>query len=404
MTPWAASSAMLDRIEADDGLADRRAFPAPRRPATTAASSSTAVGEEFDALDRLDSVINADVLDAWFPPSPRRSPPSQQHLPRLLRTSPPTGCEGLVRTIARARGVEPDCILPGAGSSDLIFLALAALADAAVPGADPRSDLRRIPACAGARDRLPGGSVGPPSRARNTGSTRAVSTRRLAGGYDLVVLVNPNSPTGQHVPREELERVLRRVAAGHPHLGGRNLRGIRRAGPIAGAIRRPLGERHRLQVHVEDLRAERGAGGLPVRQPASARIAAGHHAALGGEPAGPGGGGEGAARIRITTPRDTRRPTPCARQLIALACSRSAGRSSPSVTNFLLCHLPGRRPGCGDRRRPLSGARALSARRRRDGNPTRGPHPPHRGQGRRDQPPDGAGAQEVLDVAALGTR
>jgi histidinol-phosphate/aromatic aminotransferase/cobyric acid decarboxylase-like protein len=30
----------------------------------------------------------------------------------------------------------------------------------------------------------------------------------LADGYDLVVLVNPNSPTGQHVPRVELERVL----------------------------------------------------------------------------------------------------------------------------------------------------------------------------------------------------
>ena len=29
--------------------------------------------------------------------------------------------------------------------------------------------------------------------------------------YDLVVLVNPNSPTGQHLPREVLESVLRRA-------------------------------------------------------------------------------------------------------------------------------------------------------------------------------------------------
>ena len=47
----------------------------------------------------------------------------QEHLPWLLRTSPPTNCDGLVRTIARVRGVQPDCVLPGSGSSDLIFLA-----------------------------------------------------------------------------------------------------------------------------------------------------------------------------------------------------------------------------------------------------------------------------------------
>ena len=31
--------------------------------------------------------------------------------------------------------------------------------------------------------------------------------------HDLIVLVNPNSPTGRHVPRVELESVLRRVPA-----------------------------------------------------------------------------------------------------------------------------------------------------------------------------------------------
>ena len=33
----------------------------------------------------------------------------------------------------------------------------------------------------------------------------------LERDYDLVVLVNPNSPTGQHLPREVLESVLRRA-------------------------------------------------------------------------------------------------------------------------------------------------------------------------------------------------
>jgi len=83
-----------------------------------------AVGEEFDALERLSTVISADVLDAWFPPAPSVVEAIQHHLPLLLRTSPPTSCAGLVRAIARARGVEPANILAGGGSSDLIFLAL----------------------------------------------------------------------------------------------------------------------------------------------------------------------------------------------------------------------------------------------------------------------------------------
>src|SRR5207344_1800686 len=66
---------------------------------------------------------NADVLDAWFPPAPGVTDTLQAHLPWLLRTSPPTDCAGLVGAVATARGVAPENILPGAGSSDLIFRA-----------------------------------------------------------------------------------------------------------------------------------------------------------------------------------------------------------------------------------------------------------------------------------------
>ena len=48
----------------------------------------------------------------------------REHLPWLLRTSPPTACGGFIETIAEARGVPPANVLPGAGSSDLIFRAL----------------------------------------------------------------------------------------------------------------------------------------------------------------------------------------------------------------------------------------------------------------------------------------
>src|SRR5689334_22331396 len=84
----------------------------------------SAIGENFENLDRSRSVIAADVLDAWFPPAPAVTEALKEHLPWLLLTSPPTHCAGLVETIAEVRGVEPASVLPGAGSSDLIFRAL----------------------------------------------------------------------------------------------------------------------------------------------------------------------------------------------------------------------------------------------------------------------------------------
>jgi histidinol-phosphate/aromatic aminotransferase/cobyric acid decarboxylase-like protein/N-acyl-L-homoserine lactone synthetase len=169
-----------------------------------------AVGDEFQTLERLDSVINADVLDAWFPPSPRAVAAIEQHLPQILRTSPPTGCEGLIRTIARVRGVRPECILPGAGSSDLIFMALRHWLTAAsrVLILDPSYGeyahvLEHVVGCRVERLPLP--------RAEQYRLDPGRLELSLAGEYDLVVVVNPNSPTGQHVPREELEEVLRKA-------------------------------------------------------------------------------------------------------------------------------------------------------------------------------------------------
>ena len=83
-----------------------------------------AIGERFETLDRRQQIISADVLDAWFPPTPRVLAALTEHLAWLLQTSPPTNCAGLIDVIAEARGVDRRQVLPGAGSSDLIFLAL----------------------------------------------------------------------------------------------------------------------------------------------------------------------------------------------------------------------------------------------------------------------------------------
>ena len=80
-----------------------------------------AVGEGFDNLGRHEGIVNADVLDAWFPPSPSVIAALTDHLPWLVRTSPPTHADGLIAAICKEFGLRDENICVCAGSSDLIF-------------------------------------------------------------------------------------------------------------------------------------------------------------------------------------------------------------------------------------------------------------------------------------------
>jgi histidinol-phosphate/aromatic aminotransferase/cobyric acid decarboxylase-like protein/GNAT superfamily N-acetyltransferase len=200
-------SPVLARLEAR--TAWRLPFPF-RQPASCFHGGAffAAIGEKFDALERRHDIINADVLDAWFPPAPGVTETLTEHLPWLLRTSPPTDCAGLIETIAAARGVSPENILPGAGSSDLIFRAFRhwLTPDSRVLILDPTYGeyahvLEKVIGCT--VDRLP------LDRASGFEVNLAKLEAALTLDYDLVALVNPNSPTGRHVPRGKLEAVLR---------------------------------------------------------------------------------------------------------------------------------------------------------------------------------------------------
>jgi histidinol-phosphate/aromatic aminotransferase/cobyric acid decarboxylase-like protein/GNAT superfamily N-acetyltransferase len=171
-----------------------------------------AIGPEFDRLERSRDIINADVLDAWYPPSPKVLATLREYLPWLLRTSPPDDCRGMVKTVARLRGVPPDCILPGAGSSDLIYLALRQWFK---PGSRALILDPTYGEYAHVLENVIGGRVDRLLLARDDGYRLDLAQleAHFEAAYDLIVLINPNSPTGCHVPRRQLELVLRRAPA-----------------------------------------------------------------------------------------------------------------------------------------------------------------------------------------------
>lgn len=169
-----------------------------------------AIGEDLQTLDNAIQIINADVLDAWFPPSPNVLKAIHESLSFLIQTSPPTYAEGLVKVIAEARGIKEQNILPGAGSSDLIFLSLMSLLNkkSKVLIIDPCYGeyihvLENVVQCRITRFNL----------CREEGFVINTTSllREIHNGYDMVILVNPNSPTGVHTPKKDMEEMLLQI-------------------------------------------------------------------------------------------------------------------------------------------------------------------------------------------------
>jgi histidinol-phosphate/aromatic aminotransferase/cobyric acid decarboxylase-like protein len=116
----------------------------------------------------------------------------------------------MVDAIADARDVPVESILPGAGSSDLIYLAFR-------EWLHPHSKTLILDPTYGEYAHVLEHVVGcrvdrfPLHRADDY----VVQMHRLAEfskrDYDLIVLVNPNSPTGATIPRDELEGLLREI-------------------------------------------------------------------------------------------------------------------------------------------------------------------------------------------------
>lgn len=169
-----------------------------------------AIGEDLQTLKKAKQIINADVLDAWFPPSPNVLKTLHENLSWLIQTSPPTHAEGLVKVIAEVRGIKEQYILTGAGSSDLIFLSLRSLLN-------KKSRVLIIDPCYGeyihVLEHVIQCSVTRFNLCREEGFIidTTLLLREINKGYDMVVIVNPNSPTGVHVPKNEMEEMLSQI-------------------------------------------------------------------------------------------------------------------------------------------------------------------------------------------------
>ncbi|GAB4137140.1 MAG: threonine-phosphate decarboxylase CobD [Planctomycetota bacterium] len=169
-------------------------------------ASFAAIGMDFADLDRRRFIVDADVLDAWYEPAPAVLDEVRRHLPWLLKTSPPTHGEGLRRRIAARHGLDPAQVLVGGGTSSLMYLALPRLVrrGSRVALLDPMyGEYRHIV------ERVLGASVATCDllEARRF----LISPEAVAGaarGCDLLILVNPNSPTGTFLDRDGLRCLL----------------------------------------------------------------------------------------------------------------------------------------------------------------------------------------------------
>ncbi|MBM9466007.1 pyridoxal phosphate-dependent aminotransferase [Nakamurella leprariae] len=206
-----AHAQMVGIPEFDDGASDAATDPSRTDDSCLHGGAFFgAIGEDFADLDRRREVINADVLDAWFPPAPGVVTALTDHLPWLLSTSPPTDGRGLVDAIAAVRGLDPAAVLVGAGSSALIYLAfgrwLSPSSRVLLPDPTYGEYAHVLEHVIGCRvDRFP----------LHRGDGYRLDPHRLvaaAADHDLLVLVNPNSPTGQYVPGDELADALGRLA------------------------------------------------------------------------------------------------------------------------------------------------------------------------------------------------
>ena len=167
------------------------------------------VGEDFRALNRFPEIVPADVLDAWFPPAPSVVKSLQDHTEFVSRCSPPAYADGVLDAISRARGIQREHLVLGAGSSSLIFLGLR-------QWIMPRSRVLVLDPMYGEYAHVLENVIGCKIDCLTLRSPRyEIDLNELvtrSANYDWIFLVNPNSPTGQYATACNLAQAIRMLS------------------------------------------------------------------------------------------------------------------------------------------------------------------------------------------------
>ena len=193
-------------------LLSPRPLEGPSAPCYHGGSSWTASGFDFAKRDAL---VVADVLDAPSRRRPRSAPRSPRRSVASPRESPPTHAEPLVAAIAAARGVPPT-----SSSSPLDHRRCSSRCcrDCSPRARACSSSIRATSTSTSSRTSSAARSSTSQSTRATSPSTSPPSERAVRGGrYDMICLVNPNSPTGQHAALDGRRRRQGRIcAAGKP--------------------------------------------------------------------------------------------------------------------------------------------------------------------------------------------
>jgi histidinol-phosphate/aromatic aminotransferase/cobyric acid decarboxylase-like protein/ribosomal protein S18 acetylase RimI-like enzyme len=167
--------------------------------------------QHLGAQQKNHTTIISDVLDAWFPPCPGAILKVQDHLQELMRISPHAQAQGVLKALADNRTIPEESLVLGAGSSDLIYLWF-------LHTVQPHHKVLLFSPSYPEYEHITQKVIGcttivktlrPPSFDIPLDELEMALT---TGVYDLVVIVNPNSPTGQHIDGCILEKLLEKKA------------------------------------------------------------------------------------------------------------------------------------------------------------------------------------------------
>ena len=144
--------------------------------------------------------VKLNTNESPFPPSPDVAAAVAEEAGKLHLYCDPE-CKALCRELAALYGVEPENVLPVNGSDEALYLAFAAFADENTPVAFPDISYGFYPVY-GAVHHLPTHII--PLK-----EDFSIDYRDYCGLHEMIVIANPNAPTGLTLSVAQIEEIVR---------------------------------------------------------------------------------------------------------------------------------------------------------------------------------------------------